>query len=628
MVLYHSNGRVVIAHDNYLEQEARKESIKNRYEDQIDICNRRFEDEAPQDLVEIVIEEQYFKTLYVKTYQQDASEYSAWEWLPHTNPTEERISVNRAALMRGSSLAEEHFRYNPASRELALPVSWPRAHLAGVEPMTPEQIDASYPGRVDVRGKMHIKMLDAQMAYIRSDEIKSHIVPWLKRVEKLGKHQNKGKGRVSLNAGNCRDKEDELMDPLNPDGLHIPIPDAILDKIHLYNAMLQLGLPKFVQRPLIDALILQMYKTPLNRCHLATLEMTVGRFNSRSIAILDPVLCHFVGTYPFRRLADRQNPDTVPRAAPRQDRPDDSMSEESADEDDAPSRPRHVKKDGQMNFAKAGRQTLKFIDYPANRSEFPEDTVILPPELPVLGHSIKHWSGLRSNGSAVAAFTGFPLNIGESYKLIRRNSTDRLSANNVRREQTNRLAHHEYYRTHRPGYGLGGQSSTRANAGSHPGDGGDDGDSEEDGPPQDKNTNPVARADEAMNSTGPANNVKKSANLQKPSQAKNSAKSATQQPRPTNPSSKHPRPEETNTGGEDKSTKANTQDKIGPIKKRQRTNTKTASNKGRKKAAPPTNKGVQKKRAGSKKPQRSAAPTGRQTRSQTRELEESGRDSE
>jgi len=39
------------------------------------------------------------------------------------------------------------------------------------------------------------------------------------------------------------------MDPAKEYTLHIEPPETLLDKIHLYNAMLQLGLPKFVSNP-------------------------------------------------------------------------------------------------------------------------------------------------------------------------------------------------------------------------------------------------------------------------------------------------------------------------------------------------------------------------------------------
>ncbi|KAH9861249.1 hypothetical protein IAQ61_010986 [Plenodomus lingam] len=454
MVLYHSNGRVVIAHENYLEQEAHKVATKKRYEDQIDIYNKRNQPASTENIV-IVIEKQNFRTLYNQTYQTN-SEY-AWEWLPHQNSTEERILVNRAALIRGSTLAEEHFRYNPTSRELILPVSWPRIHITDQERSSDVKLESEFPGRIVVGGKSHVKILDPQMAYIRSDEIKSHIVPWLKKLANLMKRRNEGKETKIAGRRTTRETEDAFMNPLNANNLHMPIPDNILDKIHLYNAMLQLGLPKFVQRPLIDALILQMYKTPLNRCHLETLEITVGRFNSRGIAILDPVICHFIGTYPFRRMADRLNPATPAEDkekfehSPKLDSSPTSAAKHSVDETGLPRRPLHVESDGQMDFAKAHRQTLKYVDYPANRERYPADTIILPPELPVLGHSIKNWSGLRSNDSAVAAFTGFPLNIGKSYKFIRRNRKDGLSLENVRSEQTNRLAQYKYYWDNRPG---------------------------------------------------------------------------------------------------------------------------------------------------------------------------------
>ncbi|KAF1935645.1 hypothetical protein EJ02DRAFT_428249 [Clathrospora elynae] len=125
------------------------------------------------------------------------------------------------------------------------------------------------------------------------------------------------------------------------------IPADLLEKIHLYNAMLQLGLPKFVQLPLIDTLVLQMYKTNLSACHLDTLEITIGRFYSRGVAILDPVLNHLIGTYYFHSLADCTHPEPTRKETTTQD-------------DDA----------GRTDFTTTKRKYLGFADHSANRQAF------------------------------------------------------------------------------------------------------------------------------------------------------------------------------------------------------------------------------------------------------------------
>lgn len=41
MVLYHANGRVVKAHEDYLEQEAQKHATSNGYDDQAGIAKKK-----------------------------------------------------------------------------------------------------------------------------------------------------------------------------------------------------------------------------------------------------------------------------------------------------------------------------------------------------------------------------------------------------------------------------------------------------------------------------------------------------------------------------------------------------------------------------------------------------------
>jgi hypothetical protein len=84
-----------------------------------------------------------------------------------------------------------------------------------------------------------------------------------------------------------------------PEETKMDIHEDLVNKIHLYNAMLQLGIPSVVRRLLIHRLVDQMYRKNLNACELETLEMTVGRFHSQGVPVLDPVLCYFVSTYPL-----------------------------------------------------------------------------------------------------------------------------------------------------------------------------------------------------------------------------------------------------------------------------------------------------------------------------------------
>lgn len=59
-----------------------------------------------------------------------------------------------------------------------------------------------------------------------------------------------------------------------------------------------------------------------------------------------------------------------------------------------------------------------------NQQPLPNDTIIRPPELPVIGHSLRNWSGIRRIGDYRPAHTGYPLYIGE---LVYYNREDRFS---------------------------------------------------------------------------------------------------------------------------------------------------------------------------------------------------------
>jgi hypothetical protein len=316
MVLYHANGRVVIAHENYLEQQARKDATEKRYIDQIDVYRQREAAPSPRG-VEIIIDRQEYRTLYCEKSNGWGSDF---EWLDAFEQLEAETitlpdTVNRRTLMLCSSLAHEYFTYNPGAHDLHLPVCYPRIHVAGQGNKLREVFESDWGDLVLVHDKRLLRVSDEQMAYLRSHEMKMYIVPWLAKVqeqiERAEKRNVKMKGGAEPEAGKPVGKIAEEKKPSNylvkGDGpIAMEFPADLLEKIHLYNAMLQLGLPKFVQLPLIDALVLEMYQTNLTACHLAHLEMTVGRFYSRGVAVLDPVLNHLVGTYSFRTLEDRR----------------------------------------------------------------------------------------------------------------------------------------------------------------------------------------------------------------------------------------------------------------------------------------------------------------------------------
>lgn len=204
--------------------------------------------------------------------------------------------------MKYSSFADDFFTYHTTADLLLLPVCCPRPHLFGLTdyqrpddwPKFERDFD-DRPYNEDRRNqKITVSQSDDQVAYIHEDEIRDYIVPWLEKMKRV-----------------VRDKEHNpsIKDKDPRDLPQIDIPEELERKIHLYNVMLLLSIPRFFQRPLIDALVLEMYQTNLRQCHLDTLEMTVGRFYARGVLVLNPVLSHFVGTDAFRSIVDRQQPE-------------------------------------------------------------------------------------------------------------------------------------------------------------------------------------------------------------------------------------------------------------------------------------------------------------------------------
>jgi hypothetical protein len=314
--------------------------------------------------------------------------------------------------MRCSSLADDFFRYNSDKDELHLPVTYPRIHEATTKWTEYASWYTGLP--LPFPGLKYRERVDKHMAYIRPDEIRNYIVPWLREMETyLGAPEDK-----------------------KPNVTRVDIPKDLLDKIHLYNAVLQLGLPSSIQQPLIDALVAQMYKTNLDACHLEALEITVCRFYSVGVPVLDPVLSHFVGTYSFRTLRDRQNPapdsareesnTSKKTPAPKGDKTAPTAPARSDIKSVMPELDDDELADQMFDFiANSNRQ---FLDYAVHknpeRTNYPDDTFILPPKLQVLGDSLRHWSGVRRNGSTAAAHTGYPLNVGKVRKFYRRRATD------------------------------------------------------------------------------------------------------------------------------------------------------------------------------------------------------------
>jgi hypothetical protein len=464
MVLYHANGRVVIAHENYLEQEARKKALADGYVEQIDFCRQRRT--APSaDPVRFIIDSQRFKTLYCWWKNGEGSDWKNIDGFRQDGDHEIMADIDRDTLRKCSTFADEYFRNNPEQNRLHLPVRYPWQHVWNQGNMPSEDFQKDNPGRVAVTDKRHIYHTDAQMAFIRPDEIERYVIPWLKKVQDSEAAQEKKneKGKAPAVSGSKKRKWTSESDSMaSPNGtLAMNIPRDLLGKIHLYNAMLQLGLPKFVQLPLIDAIVLEMYERKLSQCELDTLEITIGRFYSRGVAVLDPVLNHLIGTYAFRTQDDRRQPQS---SADARIPGEEALEKSSTDKSGKTDKPAHMKRadgtheniaeDGaepeSVDFSKTKRKYLEYAEQEVDRGVYTGDTYLLPSELPVIAHSIKHWSGVKKNGSTAAAHTGFPLNVGRYKKFTRRDGPTAIDLEEYVEYETNRLARRNQYKA-RPG---------------------------------------------------------------------------------------------------------------------------------------------------------------------------------
>ncbi|KAH8639761.1 hypothetical protein IG631_07531 [Alternaria alternata] len=457
MVLYHANGRVVQAHEDYLEQQAQSIAEKCHYVDQIEVYKQRNAVKST-DEVQIIIDDQKYMTLYCEI----AGDSEILEKFRQTNEYKIPTTVNRRILVACSTFAQDYFTHNPEKNDLHLPVCYPEGHERGSYSRNSESENSDQED--DKVGR--------QMAFIRPEEIENYVIPWLKRMqEKFGKaeasHSEPPRGSTTPLK---RTRLAQSLVSWSDQSVVMGIPELLVDKIHLYNAMLQLGLPKFVQLPLIDVLVLQMYRTKLEACELDALEHTIGRFYSRGVAVLDPVLNHFIGTYSFRSLGDRTKPEPSGHSARLADDTDAAgkeLAKGTTEENSTGSEAIDAINEEQANSTitkadnngsnlgpeewKKKRRYLQYCDFDAKRKDYTHDTYILPPELPVLGHSIKHWSGVRQNQSIAAAHTGFSLNIGKYKKFIRRNSKDVIDEKDWVEEETNRLIGQTEYQENGPG---------------------------------------------------------------------------------------------------------------------------------------------------------------------------------
>lgn len=315
-----NKGGKAAAEDNPDEEHGLDEDQKH---EKNKVNMKREEGESAEKVqVRIVVEPPRFLRLYSKVSDIRATRYIVPE--ETRLPPKDEEGLDKESLMKCSGYAHEYFTLYPQSvtnNILPLPVRYPEKHF--------DRRGGPYKGPGYPEYKAHV-------AHVSPGPIHEYIIPWLRDMKEL-----KGK-------------------PLPEHLPRIPIPGTLKGKIHLYNAMLHLSILNHFQRPLIESLCIDIYCRRLDICHLELLEYTIGRFNSRTVTILDPVLCCLAGSYADREDEDRataipnfkNNPDLIPPAS-------------------------------------------------ATHAATFSEGLICPPRLPVLGHSIQKWSrgGVEPTGA-------------------------------------------------------------------------------------------------------------------------------------------------------------------------------------------------------------------------------------
>ncbi|PSN67645.1 hypothetical protein BS50DRAFT_620163 [Corynespora cassiicola Philippines] len=418
--------------------------------------------EAGYPRVQFVIEPQSFRTLYsvptsvAEGYGHDPDQYpeiygnhipefdsvGKWPFPPQ--------GVDKAVVMRYCGAAEEQLLLNPTSKNVTLPIRWPRRHDS-----------AKYS-----QGE-HVAGIDAGV-------IEKFIVPWLLEIEEVQKHRAErerrrkrrerevhspgrpvsrtffgetltwdilpkpeevpdsedermgGEKKPRINAEVRRRKtvledieeesdldEDDVPENDNDlpadDGttprINIDKTSSLAEMIHLYNAILQLGIHMSEQRALAEKIVHEMSQRDYKDCELTLIELTIGRFYSRSVGVLDLVLNHVVAMHAQRRRDDRANPESLKDI-------EDNLRRGGANIDPDGSNP----------------QYLEYSSTNAGRQDYPDDTVVVAPKLAVVGHNVKHWSGIRSDGNTATAYHGLPLNNGSDTRYIRESATEPFGA--------------------------------------------------------------------------------------------------------------------------------------------------------------------------------------------------------
>jgi hypothetical protein len=137
MVLYHANGRVVKAHEDYLEREAKKVSDTpyNRHLDPIEVAKQKGPEARNQQnrLVHIVADVQFYGELFVReTSGFQAERLDRFSVKKRSGLIPRERGLDRRSLMRCPSFADDFFTYHHTADLLRLPVCYPRMHLFGL----------------------------------------------------------------------------------------------------------------------------------------------------------------------------------------------------------------------------------------------------------------------------------------------------------------------------------------------------------------------------------------------------------------------------------------------------------------------------------------------------------------
>ena len=154
MVLYKQNGRVIAAHEAHLEEQAGKIANDRGYMDQIEIFEQKSQQASRTD-VQFVIDSQKFMTLFCHNNDGWGSDYEKIKAFGADTTTIEK-RVDRDTLIKCSSLARDHFSYNPGDDELHLLVRHPRVHISGPT-STRREFEAAYEGRLIQTGKRIVR---------------------------------------------------------------------------------------------------------------------------------------------------------------------------------------------------------------------------------------------------------------------------------------------------------------------------------------------------------------------------------------------------------------------------------------------------------------------------------------